>query len=92
MSIEDVERLDRRVQLLLDADRKARVEQEAERTGKSVNAVIRAAIDVAYPSASSKRIEAAEQFLAHARRHPSTMQETWTEMKDIYEDSMVKMP
>ena len=37
--------LDRRVQLLLDAERYRKVESEARRRGSSVAAVIRAAID-----------------------------------------------
>ncbi|HWL01467.1 MAG TPA: hypothetical protein VNQ52_03735 [Microbacteriaceae bacterium] len=37
--------LERRVQVLFDADRYARLEQEAQRTGQSVGAYIRAAVD-----------------------------------------------
>ena len=42
--------LERRVQLLLDADRYERIAAEAKRTGHSVNAVIRDAIDLSLPS------------------------------------------
>lgn len=55
--------LDRRVQLLLDANRYARVELEAARRGMSVAAVIREAIDRAFAGEVGSRAEAATALL-----------------------------
>lgn len=55
--------LERRLQLLLDHERYDRVRREADRSGRSVNAVIREAIDVRFADASSRRSVAAGAFL-----------------------------
>lgn len=55
--------LTRRTQLLLDAERYARLEERAQRTGASVGALIRAAIDLAYPAAPSDRERAGTELL-----------------------------
>lgn len=54
--------LTRRTQLLLDEDRYSRLEREAAATNRSVGAVIRDAIDRAFPSQSFSRAEAAAYF------------------------------
>lgn len=57
--------LDRRVQLLLDAERYRKVEGEARRRGASVAAVIRAAIDqLPTPDEWERRRVALEAILA----------------------------
>lgn len=58
--------LERRLQLLLDQERYARVAGEAERSGRSVAAVIREAIDVRFADegADARRSEALGKFLA----------------------------
>lgn len=58
--------LDRRVQILLDAERYAAVEQEANRTGCSVAALIRAAIDDRLSRRAVQRREAGRRLLASA--------------------------
>jgi hypothetical protein len=55
--------LSQRLQVLLDAEQRSRLEQEAEARGTSVAALVREAIDVAFPSTSAARAAAARQIL-----------------------------
>ena len=55
--------------MLLDQARYARVAAEAERTGRSVAAVIRGAIDLALPDGDQLRIEVASELL-RSTAHP----------------------
>lgn len=61
--------LERRLQLLLDQERYARVEAEARASGRSVAAVIREAIDYRFDvdAQAARRSEAARRFLELAR-------------------------
>lgn len=52
------------MQLLLDQQRFDRVAAEAARTGRSVSAVIRHAIDVCYPGDADVRAAAGRRLLA----------------------------
>lgn len=56
--------MDRRLQLLLDEARYERVAAEAERSGRSVAAVIREAIDVSFPVGDDLRVRVAGDLLA----------------------------
>jgi hypothetical protein len=56
--------LDRRVQILLDQERHERLLAESRRRRLSVGALIREAIDRAYPSRSRARRAAADAILA----------------------------
>lgn len=56
--------LERRLQLLLSNEQYRRVADEAKRTGRSANAVIRAAIDMHYPSTVDARKAAVAELLA----------------------------
>lgn len=47
--------LDRRLQVLIDDERWARLEQEAERRSVSVSVLVREAIDERYPSDTPRR-------------------------------------
>lgn len=58
--------MERRLQLLLDHERYDRVSDVARREGMSVSAVIRQAIDVAYPDVTVRRSEAIRRLLAMA--------------------------
>ncbi|KGN31021.1 hypothetical protein N802_05295 [Knoellia sinensis KCTC 19936] len=81
--------LERRLQLLLDHERYARVAAEAERSGRSVNAVIREAIDAHYPVGAESRAVALGEFLAltaSSRPGPSDNRE-WSEIKRELEDA-----
>ncbi|HET7386621.1 MAG TPA: ribbon-helix-helix protein, CopG family [Nocardioidaceae bacterium] len=55
--------MERRLQLLLDQDRYRLVAEEARRTGRSVAAVIREAIDLRFSSDADRRASAARRFL-----------------------------
>ncbi|USQ75568.1 hypothetical protein [Ornithinimicrobium cryptoxanthini] len=58
--------MEKRLQLLLDAERYALVSQEATRSGRSVASVIREAIDVRFEQAEAqtRRAAALGEFLA----------------------------
>lgn len=56
--------LTRRTQLLLDEERYARLERRSAATDRSVAALIRDAIDIAYPERTLSREEAFEDFLS----------------------------
>ncbi len=56
--------LDRRVQLLLDQERYAALEREAQASHRSVAAVIREAIDARLDHGAAARRAAARRFLA----------------------------
>jgi hypothetical protein len=55
--------LTERLQILLDGDRRRRLEHEAKARGTSVAALIREAIDLVYPSTADERRAAAELIL-----------------------------
>ncbi len=55
--------LTRRVQILLDEDRYARLERLARRRGASVAALIREAVDTAFPPEDARRAAAARSLL-----------------------------
>jgi hypothetical protein len=81
--------MERRLQLLLDQDRYDRVASVAERDGKSVAAVIRAAIDVAYPSLDEERNAALRRFLDSVAENPDTgPTEDWPDIKAAMEDEL----
>jgi hypothetical protein len=55
--------LTERLQILLDGERRRRLEQEASSRGVSVAALIRDAIDLVYPSTADERQRAAALVL-----------------------------
>lgn len=73
--------LDRRLQVLLDTERYARLEQAARRRGVSVAQVVREAIDLVAPSEELDRRTAAE-FLLAAEPMPVN---DWADMKEEIE-------
>jgi predicted DNA-binding protein len=74
--------MERRLQLLLDQERYDRVEQEARRSGRSVAAVIREAIDVRFESDFSIRAEAIRSLLEETRE-PVGVEPDWSESKEL---------
>jgi predicted DNA-binding protein len=64
--------LERRLQLLLTEEQHARLAQEASRSGRSVNAVIREAIDRQHPDEASLRAAALERWLDLTELRTST--------------------
>jgi len=55
--------LNERLQILLDGDRRRRLEHEAEARQTSVAALVREAIDLAFPSTSAERRRAGAVIL-----------------------------
>jgi len=66
--------LDRRVQVLFDPERYARIEHEARRTGQSVGAFIRSAVDDRLRVGRADREAAWARLEASARNHPGPPQ------------------
>jgi len=78
--------LERRLQLLIDHERYARLAAEAERSGRSVNAVIRHAIDVQYPPGVESRSAALLEFLEMTSTPEPGEAESWDDIKAGLED------
>jgi len=74
--------LDRRLHVLLDGDRFERLSRLAEERSVSVGALVRRAIDVAYPHGGPRRSAAAMAIL-EARPGPSPMLD---ELRDELDD------
>ncbi len=77
--------MERRLQLLLDRERYARVEAEAQRSGHSVSAVIRHAIDVAYPGEFDVRVDALNALLELGRSSSDEPEEAWASIKESFD-------
>lgn len=79
--------MEKRLQLLLDRARYARVEAEAHKSGRSVAAVIREAIDVRFPNDETEVQAAVVRFLA-ATAEPSGVEPDWADSKAAMEDEL----
>jgi predicted DNA-binding protein len=79
--------MERRLQLLLDQERYDRVEQEAKRSGRSVAAVIREAIDVRFESDFSIRAEAIRSLLEETKE-PVGVEPDWAETKALMDSEL----
>lgn len=83
--------MERRLQLLLDQDRYARVAEEARRSGRSVAAVIREAIDARFSDDhddDARRAAAAREFVQMAKDAQGREEapgETSAELKAAYQ-------
>lgn len=86
--------MERRLQILLDADRYDRVSAEAERSGRSVAAVIREAIDFRFPEHGDReRARAAVQLLAMTEEPDSGPPMDPADYKAAYDDHLIeKLP
>lgn len=78
--------LTRRLQVLVDENRWARLEQQAKRRGTSVATLVREAIDAAFPDGELGAAESAERFL---RRPPLDIGD-WETAKRELEDSLLR--
>ncbi|MGL5853562.1 MAG: hypothetical protein ACRCZD_22485 [Phycicoccus sp.] len=77
--------MERRLQLLLDQERYARVATEADRSGRSVAAVIREAIDLRFPDDDDeRRMRAARRLLDRTAEPDGGGFESAADLKDIY--------
>lgn len=70
--------LTRRTQILLDEDRHRRLERRSAETGASIGALVREAIDVAFPEVRSDRERSARALLS---ADPMPVQD-WAELKE----------
>ncbi len=78
--------MERRLQLLLDQERYDRVAAEASRSGRSVAAVIREAIDLRFDDAAGARQHAAGLVLELAQAsHDEPPFEDPATLKDLYD-------
>ena len=70
-------------QVLLDEERYERLRRQAEATGASVGALVRDAIDHAYPGVPAEHRRAASEFLrAVTEADPPGVQEDWAVVKE----------
>lgn len=76
--------MERRLQLLLDQQRYALVEREAQASGRSVAAVIREAIDLRFADDVSIRMDAARRLLEHSSE-AAGIEPDWSETKAALE-------
>lgn len=79
--------MERRLQLLLDQHRFQQVEDEAKRSGRSVAAVIREAIDVRFGDDGDARKAAAGRLLA-ATEQVQSDEPDWAETKALMESAL----
>lgn len=79
--------LSRRTQLLLDEERHQRLAEEAQRTGRSIGALVREAIDVRFDleERAERRRTAAGELLRAPR--PSDPEPDWSEVERELLDS-----
>lgn len=82
--------MERRLQLLLDQARYARVEAEARASGRSVAAVIREAIDYRFDvdAEAARRVEAARRFLELAQGTHGEPPVDWAATKRAMDDEL----
>ncbi len=77
--------LERRLQILLDTARYDLIAQEAERSGRSVAAVIREAIDLRFPDdEADTRASAARTLLELSEESVDSAGESPAELKEAY--------
>ena len=79
--------MERRLQLLLDRERYAKVEREARQSGRTVSAVIREAIDVRFAEDLDARSEAAARLLAVPATGGSP-EPDWSATKESFDHDM----
>jgi predicted DNA-binding protein len=78
--------LTRRVQILIDEERYARLEETARSTNRSVAALIREAIDRLYAGDARERRRAADEILAaEPMEVPATVEELKRELRAAHE-------
>jgi hypothetical protein len=76
--------LEKRLQVLIDAERWDRLEAEAARTGRSIGAIVRSAIDLKFAGAGSVRAAAAHRLLEAAQ----VSADDWDSTKRALQDEL----
>lgn len=86
--------LERRLQILIDRERFARLEAESRETGRSIGSIVRAAIDLHFDSASADAARAAAAHrLLEATSSPAGAEPAWAESKAaILDDAELREP
>ncbi|QLQ09603.1 MAG: antitoxin [Nocardioidaceae bacterium] len=69
-----------RLQVLVDAEQRERLERTAGAQGVSVAALVRKAIDLVYPAEAEMRLEAAHEILAAAPMEVPSVDELRAEL------------
>lgn len=77
--------LTRRTQVLLDEDRYARLERRAGETNRSIGALVREAIDVAYPNSGPTREQAFEILRSSPPADHGSPEDVKREILSVYE-------
>lgn len=72
-----------RLQVLVDAEQRSRLEQAAAERGVSVASLVRTAIDVVYPPAAPTRAAAAAAILAAEPMPAPAVAELVTELNEL---------
>ncbi len=75
--------LSRRLQILVDDERLARLEREAARRRVAVSVVVRDAIDASLPATSQTRTAAARRILEAASMEAPELDELRTELEEL---------
>lgn len=73
----------RRLQVLLDDERHERLTAESRRTGRSVGALVRDALDRTYPSGARRRAAAGRRILAAPRMLAPSLDELKAELDEL---------
>lgn len=73
--------LQRRVQILMDERRYARLEEAARERGESVAAVIRSLVDTMLPASERRRMEAGQWILESAENDPMPVPDDPSEIR-----------
>lgn len=82
--------MEKRLQLLLDQERYARVAAEAQRSGRSVAAVIREAIDFRFDvDLRAEQRSAAARRLLERSANPTGHEPDWSETKAAMEQELI---
>jgi hypothetical protein len=71
------------LQVLIDVDQRERLEREAAERGTSVAALVRNAIDLAYPPSHVRRSSAAAAILAAASMEVPEVDELIQELEEV---------
>ena len=77
--------LTRRTQVLLDEERYSRLHRRAEQTNRSIGALVREAIDVAYPVAGPTREQAFERLRKAPRADHGSPEDVKREILTAYD-------
>lgn len=80
------------MQILLDAERYSRLEQEARESGRSVAAIVREAIDLRFATGQTRRAEAGHRLISEFA-DDGAKEPDWSATKtNLERDLVAKLP